>query len=272
MVYNPDLKHDKFKERGVPCVFLGYPQNKRGYKVMNLLNNMVFVSRDVKFYEGVYPYRLFPASRKEIKSQFRPQIVVSEEESAQNIEGAAESEEIDHWGENVQNETDNENVEENNEPENNENGTESEEVPVIRQSSRPHRPPSWLNDYYTACSKATACEKRAETTVKTPVSESFKCFLTSMEQEQEPWNYKEAVKHKKWVTAMNEELDALEKNKTWEIVDLPRGKHAIGCKWLYRIKYKSDGSVDRHKARLVVQEIDRDMEKIMMRHLPQLLK
>ena len=35
---------------------------------------------------------------------------------------------------------------------------------------------------------------------------------------------------------MNEELDALEENNTWEITDLPEGKQAIGCKWLYTTK------------------------------------
>lgn len=50
---------------------------------------------------------------------------------------------------------------------------------------------------------------------------------------------------------MQTELDALDLNKTWTVIPLPEGKHSIGC--LYKIKYKSDGSIDRHKARLVVK-------------------
>ena len=52
---------------------------------------------------------------------------------------------------------------------------------------------------------------------------------------------------------MNEELDALHKTGTWDLVDLPPGKSAIGCKWIYKIKTRSDGTVDRYKARLVVR-------------------
>ena len=52
---------------------------------------------------------------------------------------------------------------------------------------------------------------------------------------------------------MKEELDPLHKTGTWDLVDLPSGKYAIGCKWVYKIKTRSDGTVDRYKARLVVR-------------------
>lgn len=43
----------------------------------------------------------------------------------------------------------------------------------------------------------------------------------------------------------------METNRTWTVVPLPPNKHTIGCKWIYKIKYKSDGSIERYKARLV---------------------
>ena len=52
---------------------------------------------------------------------------------------------------------------------------------------------------------------------------------------------------------MKEEFDALHKTRTWDLVDLPSGKIAIGCKWVYNIKPRLDGIVDRYKARLVVR-------------------
>ncbi|KAJ0555563.1 putative RNA-directed DNA polymerase [Helianthus annuus] len=52
---------------------------------------------------------------------------------------------------------------------------------------------------------------------------------------------------------MNLELKALHRNKTWEIVDLPPNRKAIGCKWVYKIKYKSTGEIERYKARLVAK-------------------
>eukprot|EP00253_Pinus_taeda_P023909 PITA_23909 len=52
---------------------------------------------------------------------------------------------------------------------------------------------------------------------------------------------------------MNEEIGAIEKSKTWELVDLPEGKKAIGVKWVYKTKSNAEGKIDRHKARLVVK-------------------
>ena len=52
---------------------------------------------------------------------------------------------------------------------------------------------------------------------------------------------------------MKEELDALHKTGTWDLVDLPFGKCAIGCKWVYKVKTRSDGIVDLYKARLIAR-------------------
>lgn len=52
---------------------------------------------------------------------------------------------------------------------------------------------------------------------------------------------------------MQSELDALERNKTWEMVTRPENKIPIGCKWVYKIKRFSDGSIERLKARLVAK-------------------
>ena len=52
---------------------------------------------------------------------------------------------------------------------------------------------------------------------------------------------------------MNQELEALRTNHTWDVVSLPQGKKAIGCKWIYKVKLKADGSVERFKARLVAK-------------------
>ena len=80
----------------------------------------------------------------------------------------------------------------------------------------------------------------------------FHCFsaLTSL---QEPQTFREASSNPVWQQAMKEEFDALHKTGTWDLVDLPSGKNAIGCKWVYKIKTRSNGTVDRYKAHLVAR-------------------
>lgn len=68
-----------------------------------------------------------------------------------------------------------------------------------------------------------------------------------------PCSVSEALKEPKWKTAMTKEMMALEKNNMWDLVELHRGRKLVGCKWVFIIKYRSVGSVDRYKARLVVK-------------------
>ena len=52
---------------------------------------------------------------------------------------------------------------------------------------------------------------------------------------------------------MDAEITALEANNTWTLTSLPHGKKPIGCKWVYRVKCKLDGSIERYRARLVAK-------------------
>ncbi|XP_058186828.1 uncharacterized mitochondrial protein AtMg00820-like [Rhododendron vialii] len=69
----------------------------------------------------------------------------------------------------------------------------------------------------------------------------------------EPHNFEEAAKEEIWLKAMNEEITTIEKNHTWELVDLPKRTDVIGVKWVYKTKYKEDRSIQKHKARLVAK-------------------
>jgi hypothetical protein len=67
----------------------------------------------------------------------------------------------------------------------------------------------------------------------------------------EPKNFNEAIKDDHWDKAMNEELDQIEKNNTWEMVQRPEGKNVIGSKWIFKNKLNEQGQVIKNKARLV---------------------
>lgn len=127
------------------------------------------------------------------------------------------------------------------------------DIPV-RRSTRLLRPPVWQQDYVANCSSIPVASVAA-----TYVNPTFNCFLASIASNHDPVTYKEAVQHSHWVDAMNAELEALENNNTWSITDLPAGKIAIGCKWVFKTKFHPDGSVERHKARLVIWDVDKLM-------------
>ena len=57
----------------------------------------------------------------------------------------------------------------------------------------------------------------------------------------------------KWEAAIKEELRSLEAFSTFEVVDLPPGKRPVGCKYVFKIKYRPDGSIDKYKVRLLAQ-------------------
>ncbi|GJS35501.1 ribonuclease H-like domain-containing protein [Tanacetum coccineum] len=79
------------------------------------------------------------------------------------------------------------------------------------------------------------------------------CFISQLNKTREPKTYFEASKYSHWIDAMNQEMNALLRNGTWELVELPEGRKAIGSKWIYKIKFRSSGEIDRYKARLVAQ-------------------
>ena len=56
-----------------------------------------------------------------------------------------------------------------------------------------------------------------------------------------------------WKEAINSEIDSILQNHTWELVDLPPGCKPLGYKWIFKRKMKTDGSIDKYKARLIIK-------------------
>jgi len=83
--------------------------------------------------------------------------------------------------------------------------------------------------------------------------DNFKHTIMLISSTKEPQNYEEVITHPSWVQAMKEELKALKDNKSWSITELPLGKTAIGCHWMYKVKHKAKNSIERYKTRLVAK-------------------
>ena len=239
VAYNPSKSGDKLEIRGVPCVFIGYSNTQKGYRVFNLLNNSTFITRHVKFYEHLFPYQVFKKHNSPVTHENTPSNLKWFEDQAHQTP-TTETQTVS--------DPPDTNDELSSDPQDTDQPHPSPQLhaEILRKSSRQHKSPSWLQDYHTNFAH------KAEKVISIEPSPTYWCFLTKITKHSEVLHFKQAVKDPNWVKAMNEELSALEMNETWDITTLPTGKTAIGCKWLYRIKYNPDGSLERHKSRLVV--------------------
>ncbi|KAH9689118.1 Integrase catalytic domain-containing protein [Citrus sinensis] len=118
-------------------------------------------------------------------------------------------------------------------PEHEEQEPVESEAPEVRRSIRERRPPVWHSEYVTKINIVY-------------------CLLT---EDGELSTFHEALESSDvalWMTAMQEEIEALYKNKTWELVPLPHGRKAIKNKWVYKIKHDGNDQVEQYRARLVL--------------------
>lgn len=136
---------------------------------------------------------------------------------------------------------------------------------VPRRSSRFKQKPSYLHQYH--CQLASHSSPNSDS-VKSDIgkqyslssslcydklSHSYQAFCLSISSTYEPQFFHQANKLQHWHDAMNAEIAALQDNHTWVITDLPSNKVPIGCKWVYKVKLKADGSIERYKAWLVAK-------------------
>lgn len=136
----------------------------------------------------------------------------------------------------------------------------------LRRSYRPRSTPNYLQQYH--CQPASHSPQSDSMSLgsnsgipytlsyslgydKMPFS--YKAFCLSISINHEPQFYHQAIKHQHWLDAMSTEISALEQNNTWILTNLQPNKVPIGCKWVFKIKYKADGSIERYKARLVAK-------------------
>ncbi|KAL5580162.1 hypothetical protein UlMin_012604 [Ulmus minor] len=111
--------------------------------------------------------------------------------------------------------------------------------PAIQQPIQPILPSS------------VAATRKMVTRSQNGIVKKKQLFLAT--RQQEPTTVKQAMKDSCWVAAMQKEIEALQRNHTWDLVDPPSDVNIIGCKWVFKLKYKADGTLERYKARLVAK-------------------
>jgi vacuolar-type H+-ATPase catalytic subunit A/Vma1 len=70
----------------------------------------------------------------------------------------------------------------------------------------------------------------------------------------EPTSYTEAQEFPTWRRAMEAEMEMINKNATWQLIERPNHRKVIGVRWVFKTKLNPDGSICKHKARLVVKD------------------
>jgi hypothetical protein len=274
---------NKFDTRATACVFLGYPQGMKGYKLLNIHTNSIFVSRNVVFHEHIFPF----ASNDIIHSNdavhksvlFKTSSNFSDDISNHSLPIAEGHLNDDHSSHNtISHDSHDHHLPFSNVNQHPDSAAESS-IPTenIRKSSRTRQAPTYLQDYHCQLASSSSSNLNSSDSLVrlhdtiidnvdagipyslssvlnyNQLSPSHKAFSLSLISHIEPKFFHQAVKLPEWREAMQAELDALQANNTWYLTTLPPGKKAIGCKWVYKTKLKADGSIERHKARLVAK-------------------
>ncbi|GAU15685.1 hypothetical protein TSUD_109430 [Trifolium subterraneum] len=258
-VSTPDIHRSKFDNRARKCAFLGFKPGVKGYVALDISTHEIITSRNVNFEETIFPY---PISSDKIAWEFVTPSHPTPPNSIVPIEPLNDHETTNQPSNNqtpltlspsfedVQHNTSNTTHDTTSLSD-----TSNSNSPVepIRKSTRLRNPPLHLLDY--------SCNNVSHTTPypinkyisHQNLSPSYSSYCMSLLTDHEPTTYAEASTHDCWIKAMQTELNALASNNTWAIVDLPAGIKPIGSKWVYKIKRKADGSIDRYKARLVAK-------------------
>lgn len=219
----PEEKRKKLDDKSRRGVFIGYSTLSKGYKVYMLDISKVEVSRDVIFEED----KVWNWEKQDIATNQ----LVSHLETVKNIQRSSRQHAKTGPETTPQEDT--------SESETSTPRTgkiiweESEDSPGVMRKTKS------LNDIY---SRAVEIEELSNQV------EEFCCLSMG-----EPTCFEEAVENRDWRLAMEEEIRMINKNNTWYLTEIRKGKKTVGVKWIYKIKTDENGKIQKLKARLVAR-------------------
>jgi hypothetical protein len=282
-----ERRSTKLSDRSVPCIHVGYSVQTKAYRLYNPTSGMITVSRDVVFEEDRFADITSPVARRhvgegellsldvpDVASPLRPAgrlteiIEPDDSEAAQNEQPSEVNEAIGEedlvQGDGLRGDGngqddqaliyDNDLVQEDAEvdPDNFDHLPLSSLLldPVSTVSTGPRRSNRGGGLPSSRARDAAARHQALSAIILSAAAEGVQTV------EDDPVTFSEAMSRSdsdQWETAMEAELDSIHRTGTWVLTDLPKGRQAIGCKWVFKIKRTADGSVDRYKARLVAK-------------------
>ncbi|KAH0682513.1 hypothetical protein KY285_020026 [Solanum tuberosum] len=226
------IRRDKFSPRATACVVMGYSLTQKGYILYNIADKKFMVSRDVVFKEYVFPFKKMHEDSLPLFPNINPSLKLEQDQVPADTNVADHIPDVSYASITVADTADslNDTV---NVPES------PPTITVTRKSSRTVITPAWHQDYITTGKKKP--HSLSNYASYQHISPTYKAYLSKFSTVNEPTSYEEAIQDEKWMTAMQQELQALDDNGTWNLVPWPQGKPVICCKCIFKIKYKADG-------------------------------
>ena len=240
----PSAKRTKLDAKGIKCLFLGYCEGTKAYRLMCVESKKIIKCRDVTFLEDGGPdprlLEMSPSGRSGGPAQgvgTTPRVHFEDEGDEEEEQGA--------------------DVEDLVEP-NTKEATPKEKTPSAPSSSDQEK------DQPLEEQDQTLEEPRYPTRTRKPLGDWWLNHILPPQHEDQanvafvgdPSTLGEVLScedAKKWEVAMQEEYDALIAKGTWELAALPPGRSSVGCKWVFSTKRDALGQVVRYKARLVAR-------------------
>lgn len=225
-VFIADEDRSKFDKKAIRCIFVGYDEQKKGWRCCDPNTNKIYVSRNVVFDEASswYANKVALPDTQELQEKLQIKLQLdssqnngdTEEPQSPTDQLEVRSKSRSPWRTGVHETPDEVQT---NQPEEQQ---QEPSQPQVRRSNRDRRPnPKYIDAAYA--------------------------------EVKEPANFDEASKSPEWRKAMEEEILALKQNQTWNLVPKPEAVKPISCKWVYKLKIRPDGTIERYKARLVVR-------------------
>ncbi|XP_016449356.1 uncharacterized protein LOC107774372 [Nicotiana tabacum] len=218
---------------------MGYATTQKGYRIYDIESNKFIVSRDVIFHENVYSF-------KHPRSKF----LATHDPSSTSSPLFPNSDPLPSFTPNHDS-IPNDIISPPNDPAQSSISPTPSHIPISsppstispsssdpptdsllpRKSGRTLKPSIWLVDYihpYLLLASTSCLYPMHHFTSYSHLPDHFQSFLASFSADIEPTSYSQAIKDDRWIKAMNLEIEALEQNHTWDVVDLPPGKVLIG--------------------------------------------
>eukprot|EP01018_Ginkgo_biloba_P024020 Gb_18985 [translate_table: standard] len=230
----PNKTRHKLDDKSTKCILMGYSKETKGYKLYDPTNKKIIVNRDVVFDEELNTKtnefshaRTMNMLRQNVKVMKSQRHQADHHKSTKLLsligQDREEKKNMKEWG------------------------SQAEAWKACKMKINPNvknrRPNQMLQPQGRTRSQHQKAQRQQVNLV----------LMSSFINAYEPDSFEEACKNQIWIDAMQVEYNALLKNQTWQLVDLPQGKQGINSKWVYKTKFNADGTIDKHKARLVAK-------------------